>query len=342
LVRQQASGEGENAPRDVPKAGTFRWLCIEYFKSTSFVQLDPRTQRVTKLIIEKTWLEPIARGATELFGDCPLSSFGVKAVRILRDRRLDRPEAANNRLRRLRRIFAWAMESGIEGVAVNPARDVSFLKPSRSGGFPTWTSADIVRFEERHPVGSKARLALGLLCYTGIRRSDVVQLGRQHMQAADESAPNGRLVFRPFKGRNRSPLTLNLPVVADLHHMIAATKTGELAFLVTERGKPFTSAGFGNWFRQRCDEAGLSGKSAHGVRKAAASRLVEKGATTHQLMAIFGWLTIKQAELYTRGAERKRLAEDAMHLLGTNRVAKSLTSDPPMLSVRENEAKKLG
>ena len=32
-------------------------------------------------------------------------------------------------------------------------------------------------------------------------------------------------------------------------------------------------------------------------------------------MAMFGWLDIKQAELYTRTAERKRLARENIHLL---------------------------
>jgi len=32
-------------------------------------------------------------------------------------------------------------------------------------------------------------------------------------------------------------------------------------------------------------------------------------------MAIFGWDSIKQAELYTRAAEQKRMAADAMHLI---------------------------
>jgi len=69
-----------------------------------------------------------------------------------------------------------------------------------------------------------------------------------------------------------------------------------LTFLVTEQGKPFTEAGFTNWFRDRCAEAALPDRSAHGLRKASATRAAENGATTHQLMAIFGWLTIKQAE----------------------------------------------
>jgi Protein adenylyltransferase SelO len=38
--------------------------------------------------------------------------------------------------------------------------------------------------------------------------------------------------------------------------------------LVTAHGKPFTPAGFGNWFRDRCNEANLRHCSAHGLRKA--------------------------------------------------------------------------
>ena len=80
-------------------------------------------------------LEPIAPGARETFADCPLDRFDAKAVRILRDRRAHRPEAANNRLRRLRQIFQWCIETGIPGVEANPARDVPTLRPSRVGGF---------------------------------------------------------------------------------------------------------------------------------------------------------------------------------------------------------------
>jgi integrase len=185
-------------------------------------------------------------------------------------------------------------------VTVNPARDVPLLHPKRARGFPTWTVADIEKFEKRHPVGSKARLALALLSDTGVRRSDVVQLGKQHMR-------NGWLVFRQFKVRNRTPLTAEIPALPELQIIVDASDTADLTFLVTEHGRPFTAAGFGNWFRERYDEAGGKELSAHGMRKAAATRAAERGATA-QLMAIFGWRTIKPAEVYTRAAERKRLA----------------------------------
>jgi hypothetical protein len=52
----------------------------------------------------------------------------------------------------------------------------------------------------------------------------------------------------------------------------------------------------------------VSAGSAHGLRKAGAVRAAEAGATTQELMALFGWVNIDEAELYTRAADRKRLA----------------------------------
>jgi integrase len=85
---------------------------------------------------------------------------------------------------------------------------------------------------------------------------------------------------------------------------------------VNDRGQPFSDAGFGNWFRDRCVEAGVPGR-AHGLRKAGATIAANHGATAHQLMAMFGWRTLKMAEQYTRAADQQRLAEAAMHMLDT-------------------------
>jgi hypothetical protein len=86
---------------------------------------------------------------------------------------------------------------------------------------------------------------------------------------------------------------------------------------VTEYGRPFSVAGFGNWFRARCDEAGLKQCSANGLKKAGATTAPENGATPHELMSIFGWLSLAEAERYTREAKRKKMAGEAMGLLVT-------------------------
>jgi integrase len=52
---------------------------------------------------------------------------------------------------------------------------------------------------------------------------------------------------------------------------------------VTQYGRAFTVAGFGNRFRDRCHEAGLPHCTAHGLRKAGATIAAENGAIDRQL-----------------------------------------------------------
>jgi hypothetical protein len=86
-------------------------------------------------------------------------------------------------------------------------------------------------------------------------------------------------------------------------------------------GRPFSAAGFGNWFRDRCDEADLHHCSAHGLRKAGATIAAENGATDRQLMAMYDWKTEKQATPYTAAASRKLLASAAAKALGADQIA---------------------
>jgi len=283
------------------------WLCVEYYKSAEFQQLAPNTQRARRLVFEGILHEPISPKSTFVFADCPVGKFAHQHVRVLRDRKRTFAEAANIRLKALRGLFNWATENGTPGVKSNPARDVPRLKV-REDGYHAWTEQERARFEGRHAIGTKARLAYALLFHTGQRRSDVVRFGRQHVHA-------GKLRFTQQKNRNRKPITLELPLLPALQEIVAASRTGDLTFLVTEHGQPFTANGFGNKMRQWCDEAELPECTAHGLRKAGATIAAENGATAHQLMSIFGWLTLKEAERYTRAAEQKRLAAGAMSLL---------------------------
>lgn len=288
--------------------GTWRWLCEQHFASGEFRQLEESTQAVRRGILEATFDEPREPGAKETFADCPISRMTTKAVVVLRDRKGTLFDAANNRVKAIHRVFSWALQQVPPLADSNPARDVPKLR-GKGGGHHTWTINEVERYERRHPPGSKARLALALFLYTGQRRSDVVLLGRQH-------ARNGWLRFTQYKNRRRSPVTLEIPILPVLQQELDAVPPGVLTYLVTEYRRPFTAKGFGSWFKARCREAGLPERcTAHGLRKAGAVRAAENGATAHQLMAIFGWKTLAEAERYTRKAEQKRMAGEAMPLL---------------------------
>lgn len=292
-------------PKDtLVKPGTYRWLCCEYLASKSFARLEPCTQRTRRLILEATYDEPVFPGSSETFADFPLNRMTTKSLRVLRDRK-STAEGSNNRVKAIRAVFKWGVSD--ERLATNPARDLEKLS-APSDGFHSWTIEEVEQYEARHPVGSKARLALALIMYTGVRRSDVVRLGKQH-------ARNGWLQFKQYKNRNRHPVTIEVPILPELSAIIEASPTGELTYLVTDFGRPFSIAGFGNKMRQWCNEADLRHCSAHGLRKAGAAIAAENGATEHQLMSIFGWETIKEAERYTRAARRRKMAGDAMGLM---------------------------
>jgi|SRR6266581_6568714 integrase len=235
----------------------------------------------------------------------------ARNIRALRDEKVDRPEAANTIVKVLRRVFAFAIDNDL--AKTNPARDVPLFKTG-SDGFHAWTIEEVRQYEERHPVGTKARLALALLLYTGQRRSDVVRLGRQHVK-------DGWLSFTQHKNRNRKPVKVEIPITPALKTIIDASPCGSLAFLVTDHGRPFSSSNsFGNKFRDWCDQAGLPHCSAHGLRKAAAARLAELGASDREIMAVTGHQTSKEIDRYTRGMRRKVLARSAMDRLTRNAV----------------------
>lgn len=310
-------GARERARYRVATRGTFGWLAGQYFSSGAFQRLELKSQRTRRGIIEECLEEPRVPGSSDKLRDCPMRLVGPDHVQMLMDRRTGFPGAANNRLKYLSALFGWAIPKHLKA---NPARDIKPIHYS-SDGFYTWTLEDVRQFEERHPIGTKARLALALLLFTGARRGDVVTLGRQHVRG-------GRLRFVPSKTRYKRATPVSLPVLPPLERIIKASPTGDLTFLVTEYGKPFTANGFGGWFRNRCDEAGLEQCSAHGLRKAGASIAAELGATDRQLMALFGWTSSNQANTYTKAANQEAMATEAAALLESGYSENASLSHP--------------
>jgi site-specific recombinase XerD len=87
------------------------------------------------------------------------------------------------------------------------------------------------------------------------------------------------------------------------------------------RGTSLTKESFGNMFKDACRAAGVveNKKAAHGLRKVGATRAAENGATVAELEAIFGWTGGAMAALYTRDANRQKLAIEAIHKLANEK-----------------------
>lgn len=294
-----ATLRGFDAP--VSAEGTFKRLGELYEASAAFRSLDIQSQRTRRAILKSCYREPYTPGSSRLFGDYPFAALTTEHVAVLRDRKTALPGAANNRLKYLSALFAWAVEAKL--MTSNPAREVKRLKYA-SEGFTPWTKRDVAQFVEHWPPGSKPFLALSLFLFTGARRGDIVGLGRQHVR-------DHELRFVPNKTKYRRATQIILPFPPDLAAIIAASPCGDMTFLATEAGRPFTPKGFGGWWRDKCDRAGLHHLAAHGLRKIGASVAADEGATDEMLQAFFGWSTPGQSKTYTGAADRARLARAA-------------------------------
>lgn len=302
---------GRAADAIVP--GSLKALCWDYFESGAFKILGASTRRARRGILESICASKahsgIERGRLTF-------KIEPRHVEEVRDEKLadDTPEAANGRVKALRQLYKWARK--VKKVANNPALEVNYISTG-SDGHHTWTVGEVRQYEEAHPIGTTARLALALMLFTGVRRSDVVRLGPRMERDGWLYFTETKNAESKVRSRREGAKRRELPVLPELRDVIAGSrKTGAFTYLVSELGKPYGAKGFGNRFKKWCRAAGLPERcTAHGLRKAGASIAADNGATEHQLMAIYGWDSPKQAALYTRKVNRRRLAADAMHLL---------------------------
>jgi integrase len=300
----EACMAGSAAPATVAglkrsKRGSISALIAEYYQSPEFLGLGAGTQRNYRGIIERFRNE-----------------HGQKAVKTLERRHIKgiigkksaTPAAANNLLDRLKALMAFAIDNNMRR-GPNPAEGIKGF-PSGRDGYHTWTDAEIAQFEAKWPIGTMPRLAMALMLYTGQRRSDAVKMSW-------DDVTDGMIFVRQEKTTRK----LDIPIHPDLARVLARTPRDRPSFLETSFGLPFAAAGFGNWFRERCDEAGLPKCTAHGLRKAASRRLAEAGCSNQQIKSITGHKTDKEVSRYTEAADQKRLARQAMKILQASELA---------------------
>ncbi|MEM7006514.1 MAG: tyrosine-type recombinase/integrase [Pseudomonadota bacterium] len=272
------------------KPGTINELIVSYYRSPEFTTLRASTKATYRGIIERFRKD---------HGDKRVAKLQRKHIRQMFQAKAETPNAANNFLRILHLLMRHAME--MEMRSDDPTDGIRKFKIS-GGGHKSWEEPDIEAYERCHQPGSKSHLALMLLLYTGLRRSDVVRVGPQHLNA-------GFLTIEQTK----TGTSMSIPVHPRLHRALREVDTKHMVYLTTAFGKPFTANGFGNWFRDQVRLAKLDGLSAHGLRKAIARRLAEAGCTPHEIMSITGHESLKEVQRYAATANRKKMAKSAMN-----------------------------
>lgn len=285
------AGKGADAPRK-PGSESLAWLIGEYKKSSAWAALGLATQRQRNNFYKHV---------VALDGDLPFAAVERRTIIAGREKRASTPAQANNFIKAMRAVFAWAVD--VEKAAVDPTKGVKMLS-AKTDGFHVWTDGEVGAYEARWPIGTRERLAFDLLLYTGLRRGDAVKLGRQHMREG---------TFRIRTEKNG--VWVEAPVLPALAASIAAAPTGDLSFIAGVRGEPLTKESFGNYFRGWCAAAGVPG-AAHGLRKVGATRAAEAGCSERELMALYGWTDATMPSLYTKRANRATLAREGSRKLG--------------------------
>ncbi|MFI5410157.1 tyrosine-type recombinase/integrase [Kaistia sp. UC242_56] len=304
----------EAAPRLIvgasrTKPGTFSALIAAYYSTPEFTGLRDSTKVTYRGIIERF---------REKHGDKRVALIERQHIKAIIGAMAETPSAANNLLDRLKSLMTLALDIGLR--KDDPTIRVRGFRIS-GDGFHTWTEDEIQQFEDRHPIGTQPRLALALMLFTGQRRSDAVTMGWQHI--------DGDLIH---VRQQKTDARLAIRIHSSLRQVLSGTSRDNLTFIVTSHGKPFTPAGFGNWFRERCDEAGLSQCSAHGLRKAAARRLAEAGCSNQQIKAVTGHKTDKEVSRYTAAADQQRLAGQAIDSVDGGEREQTLANRPRRLA----------
>lgn len=280
------------AGRTLP--GTIHALAVMGYASAEWSALAETTQSNYRGVMER-----LRRG----HGNLPVRGLTAEHIFKLRDR-ITGQAARNNFIKALRWFLVLAVSRGWR--KDNPALAVKKIK-YQTEGYHTWSEAEVEAFEKHWPVGTKQRLGMDLLLYTGQRSKDVRMMGRQHLT---------RDGIRVRQAKTGTELTIAMhPRLATT---LAAVPADQMLFLPTQYGPPYTATGFYNWMKAACRKAGVPDCSPHGLRKCIATRLADAGCSHSEIMAVTGHKNPKEVETYIRARDQRRLSAAAMAKIGTD------------------------
>lgn len=267
-------------------------LIVAYYRSQDFLDLKPSTQKNYRNILDRFRAKHGGKGAASI------ETHHLEAIFMSM---AGKPGATRNLRRRLNTVFSLCVRLGWR--KDNPVRETKAPK-NKSQGFIPWADVEIATYRDFWKTGTRERLALELLLCLGQRRSDTRVMGRQHLVGSNKIK-----VVQQKGGK---------PLVIRIHPALKAEieqHRGDLTFVTTAYGGPFSDAGFTSWFVERAVMAGVIDRTPHGLRKAAGRHLAEAGCTALQIMAILGHSSLAEAEKYTRSARQELLADEAMDRL---------------------------
>lgn len=284
-----------NRAHNKMKPYSMAMLIMRYKLSDEFSMLAQSTQKNYTRLLGKVLTD---------HGDKDVRTLKPKNVRHIRDA-VERPAAANRYISLLSVLMALACE--MDWIERNPCADIKRRKYIKKSHY-SWTDNDIATFLDHYPSGTRERLAMLLLLDTAQRSSDVCRMGRQHL--------NGN-TLSVRQGKTKADLTLYLDP-ATMHEI--SLHSGQMTFIVTQSGQPFTVKGFQQWFSKRCSAIGLEKCSAHGLRHARTRMILEAGATIKEAQSITGHKTDSELNRYAQAVNQSLMSKRVSQTSGVLRL----------------------
>lgn len=265
-------------------------------QSPMWKRKKPETRHAQSLIFQRFMNRTGKTG--KRYGERPVAAVTVTWLEAVFGGMAETPGAANNLRKRLSELLGYARK--LRWIESNPVPDTE--RYDNGEGFHTWTNAEIEQYRVAHPLGTMARFAMELALNTAARRGTIAAMTR-------ENIAKGRIITAHSKDNN----TASVRMLATTRAALDALPAAPIRHLIlTEHGKPFSPAGFGNKFRDWCNEAGLPHCSIHGLRKAMSRMLAEGGATDAEGQAVTGHKKADTFRYYRDKADREVLADRAM------------------------------
>lgn len=275
--------------------GTLGWLIESYLRSPRHKNKADSTKRVLRR--ELDWMRDVA-------GKYPYASFKAKHVEAVMAKK-EGPAAQNKIRKNFSLLFTYAIKNELMGS--NPARAADRRKEN-ADGFHTWTAAEMAQFMAFYPSGTKERLVFLLAMNTGAARADIVSMTRGNIS-------DGRIFYR----RGKTGVSGTYKILPELSVELARIPDGQMMLVAHgEKALAYKPETLGNWFRTRCNAAGLPHCALHGIRKGQATAIADNNGTEFEVMSFLAHASPKEAATYTKKAGRAKLADSGLERLQNN------------------------
>lgn len=272
------------------KVGTLGSLMTEYKASPEFTQRSKSTKRIYLIQMDK--LKPLQ--------DLSISSLTRGHCKKIQTKYSDKPATANMIIAILNNLMRFAVD--MEYRKDNPALNIKSIK---TGEYRPWTKKEINTFLKDAPQHLFVGVTLGL--YTGQRISDCLKMEWDDLE-------DNFIFVKQMKTGTELHIPCHTTLIETLDNI---TKNSSDTYILSRKnGKQYLASHFRQLLTDRIKELKLpQDLHFHGLRKSAAVALAEAGCTERQIMSITGHKSFDMVTHYTKGADQKRQAKQAIDKL---------------------------